>query len=293
MRDRRRVQQLQEKKLKEREEYEWLKSYQKSSKHDALGIKPSFTGGGNSNEDNDSDEDIYRSNKGSADSVDEAAKPSSPIHTAPAAAHAKKGAATPPRTPPPKEQPRQLKGGSRPTQRSTDVSVDEGDEDATQVNSLSGLGIDVQHKSNNSAPASGPASASASAPAGAGASSQQLNNNGMSAEFTSELQEKIRRLELLEKSIQEKEQSMVLAAKMSAEKAEEVDRKLKAMEERAKKDEADRLAREELLAMAAGPISHRSPYSSIPGHQAGMSTSARRSMPNTARSQHSAPPTAR
>lgn len=175
----------------------------------------------------------------------------------------------------PTEKQRTLKGGNKATDSSsTDANnEDEEEESVTVINSLSALGIEKK-------PAAGSALKTA-----------------VSGEFVGELEQKIKQLEALERSIHEKEQSMIMAAKLSEEKALAVENALKTIEERAKRDEAERLAQKQLLEMAAGPISHRSEYASIPrpgGVPMGSARgSARRSMPNTARSMHSAPPTAR
>jgi len=74
--------------------------------------------------------------------------------------------------------------------------------------------------------------------------------------------EKIKRLEEMEKSIAEKEQRMMELARVATEKADAMERALKLMEERAMQEDADRMARKNLLDLAAGPISNRSPYTS-------------------------------
>lgn len=75
-----------------------------------------------------------------------------------------------------------------------------------------------------------------------------------------ELDSKLRRLEELEKVMIEREKQMAEAAKVAEERAAAMEQALKQMEERARQDEADRLLRQQLLEMAAGPISHRSDY---------------------------------
>lgn len=113
------------------------------------------------------------------------------------------------------------------------------------------------------------------------------------------IDEKLRRLEELEKVMAEREQKMIEAARLAEEKAAAMEATLKQMEERARQDEVDRLMRQQLLEMAAGPISHRSDYSSI------MRSMSHHSVPPSARSaltrvgshatprMREAPPTAR
>ena len=100
-----------------------------------------------------------------------------------------------------------------------------------------------------------------------------------------ELDERIRRLEAMEKSIMEKEQKMMEAAKLAAEKAEAMEKTLKALEERARVEEAEKFARQRLMDMAAGPMSHRSPYNSL-GPKSSRTPRSGRMLP-------SAPPSAR
>ena len=73
-----------------------------------------------------------------------------------------------------------------------------------------------------------------------------------------EIDEKIKRLEEIEKNIKEQEMKMLEAAKIAEERAEAMEKALRQMEETQKKNEADRLARDALFQMAAGPISYRS-----------------------------------
>ena len=72
---------------------------------------------------------------------------------------------------------------------------------------------------------------------------------------TKELDDRIRRLEELEMKLKQKEKTI-------DEKDKAMERALKLIEERARIDEAEKLARQELMRMAIGPISARSEYSS-------------------------------
>ena len=74
--------------------------------------------------------------------------------------------------------------------------------------------------------------------------------------------EQLKRLEVIEKSMKEKEQRMLEAAKLAEEKAAAMERALEMMEKRAKEEEFERSQRRKFLEMAAGSVSG-SPYSSI------------------------------
>lgn len=113
------------------------------------------------------------------------------------------------------------------------------------------------------------------------------------------LEEKIRKLEMIEKSIRDREQAIIERSRESEERAKAMEKALQLLEQRAKEDEAERLARQELMMMAAGPISHRSQYASIgpKSSRSVINTSRSRSgkhqsQPQTAR-MPDAPPTAR
>jgi hypothetical protein len=99
-----------------------------------------------------------------------------------------------------------------------------------------------------------------------------------------ELEDRIRRLEEIERNISLKEEKMQQAARIAEEKAAEMMNAMKLMEERAKQEAAEYAARHELLMMAAGPLSSRSAYSTATGMMAsngGMNT--RSSRPVSAR----------
>lgn len=123
------------------------------------------------------------------------------------------------------------------------------------------------------------------------------------AQQAEEMNERIRKLEEIERNIREKEEKMAEYARKSEEQAQAMQAALLMMQEQAKKQEADRLAQQQLMAMAAGPMSHRSDYASpfstqqrramdTGGHNNTMPMSSRRSVPNSAR-HPDAPPTAR
>ena len=77
---------------------------------------------------------------------------------------------------------------------------------------------------------------------------------GIDVEQVREIDEKIQRMEQLERRIAEKEKTMQEAALRAEERQLALEKTLKAMEERARADEAQRAIEKELLAMAAGPI---------------------------------------
>lgn len=125
------------------------------------------------------------------------------------------------------------------------------------------------------------------------------------AQQAEEMNERIRKLEEIERTIREKEEKMAEYARKAEEQAQAMQNALLQMQEQAKKQEDDRLAQQQLLAMAAGPMSHRSDYASPfstqqrramgtgGGHgNSTMPMSSRRSVPNSAR-HPDAPPTAR
>ena len=146
---------------------------------------------------------------------------------------------------------------------------------------------------------------------------------GLDPEQVSEMDQKIRRLEQIEKSIQEREKAMSEAAAESEARAKALEEQLKNMEMKQKSEEAERMVQQEMLKQAMGSISQMSarsyngngngvtqPNSARPGkpgpgpiHSARSQISARshmssggplgsaRSIPDTGR--HSAPPTAR
>ncbi|CAE7533229.1 unnamed protein product, partial [Symbiodinium microadriaticum] len=79
-----------------------------------------------------------------------------------------------------------------------------------------------------------------------------------------ELEERMKRLEVLERSMKEKEERMLEAAKKAEERAAAMERALEMMEKRAAEEEAERAQRKQFLDMAAGPLSYRSQQSSGP-----------------------------
>lgn len=74
------------------------------------------------------------------------------------------------------------------------------------------------------------------------------------------LEEKIKRLEEIEESIKEREKNMLEANRLAEQRAAEMARALAQMEERVRIEAADQAARQQLLMMAAGPISNRSEF---------------------------------
>ena len=86
------------------------------------------------------------------------------------------------------------------------------------------------------------------------------NNNSTAVDkvVINEIDEKIKRLEEIEKNIKEQEMKMLEAAKIAEERAIAMEKALQQIEETQKKNEADRLARDALFQMAVGPISYRS-----------------------------------
>ena len=78
----------------------------------------------------------------------------------------------------------------------------------------------------------------------------------------SELEERMQRLELLERSMKEKEERMLEAAKKAEERAAAMERALEMMEKRAAEEEAERAQRKQFMEMAAGPLSYRSQQAS-------------------------------
>jgi DNA-binding transcriptional regulator GbsR (MarR family) len=121
------------------------------------------------------------------------------------------------------------------------------------------------------------------------------------ARQSEEVMERLHKLEEMERHLQEKADKMDEIERAAKAREEAMDRALKQLEEQTKKAEADRLAQQQLLMMAAGPMSHRSDYGDQYSTQQRrmMGTggrmppqSSRRSMPNSSRVPD-APPTAR
>ena len=117
--------------------------------------------------------------------------------------------------------------------------------------------------------------------------------SGIDIEQVKEIDEKIARMEELERRLADKERAMNEAAKQAEDRQASLERALKVMEERAKAEEAERAVQKELLAMAAGPLaSGRSPYASARGSARG-SARAGGGMPSARPSARDQPPTAR
>lgn len=117
---------------------------------------------------------------------------------------------------------------------------------------------------------------------------------GMTEQQAREIQEKLDRLEAIEKSIAEREERMREAARLSEERAFAMEKALREFEARAKAEEAERAAREQMFALAAGPIpsSGRSIMgSSGPGRYSARDNSAR--SPRVKRDSIDPPPSAR
>ena len=95
------------------------------------------------------------------------------------------------------------------------------------------------------------------------ADNKNNDNSDRPKSAVKELDEKLRRLEELEKVMAEREQKMMEAARVAEERAAAMEETLRQMEEKARQEEADRLMRQQLLDMAAGPISNRSDYNAI------------------------------
>ncbi len=77
-----------------------------------------------------------------------------------------------------------------------------------------------------------------------------------------EIDTKLKQLEELEKRIKQSEENVILEAKKAEDRLQQ---QLQMIEEKAKQAEADRLAREELMRLAVGPLSHRSPFNTNGG----------------------------
>eukprot|EP01034_Spumella_vulgaris_P024541 gene24541-30900_t len=108
-----------------------------------------------------------------------------------------------------------------------------------------------------------------------------------------EIEEKIRRLEMIEKSVQERERIMEAQEKKAAEQQKAIADALAEMIRRNEVDDKERKQRDELLALAQGQISHRSEYASTgPKMSARISARNKYSQPTSARD-HEGPPTAR
>lgn len=124
------------------------------------------------------------------------------------------------------------------------------------------------------------------------------NNAGGHSAQLKEVEEKLKRLEMLERAMVEKEQRMTEATRLSEERALAMERALREIDDKLRADEAEKAARRNLLDMAAGPIStQRSEYGTVPApalaSARGSSNTGRRGLnPNSARYREN-PPTAR
>jgi hypothetical protein len=117
---------------------------------------------------------------------------------------------------------------------------------------------------------------------------------GIDLEQIKEIDEKIARMEELERRIADKEKAMQDAALKAEERTQALEKAIKAMEERAKAEEAERAIQKELLSMAAGPISNRSPYNSArPGTGQGSARGGGHGPPSARPSARDQPPSAR
>lgn len=126
----------------------------------------------------------------------------------------------------------------------------------------------------------------------------------VSMKQTEEMMERFQKLDQMERQLRERAEKMEEFERASKAREEAMEKALRLIEEQTKKAEADRLAQQQLLMMAAGPMSHRSDYASPfstqqrrmmgtgPRNGTMPLASARRSVPNSARVPD-APPTAR
>lgn len=103
--------------------------------------------------------------------------------------------------------------------------------------------------------------------------------SGQENNIMKQIDEKLMALADLEKRLKESEEKVRLEVKLGEEK---VQAQLRLLEEKTKQVEAERKAREELMQLAVGPLSHRSPFATFRG---GTST-----VPSSARSNHGVKP---
>lgn len=75
----------------------------------------------------------------------------------------------------------------------------------------------------------------------------------------------LKRISQMEKSIAEKDRRLAEALRVTEERAVQMERALREMENRMKQDEAERFLKNEMMMMAAGPISTRSDFGSARG----------------------------
>ncbi len=102
-----------------------------------------------------------------------------------------------------------------------------------------------------------------------------------------EIEEKLKKLDAMEKAMSENQTRMEKAAAEAEKRAKEMEAALKAMNDRAAQEEAERVTRRELMMMAAGSI----PNTQRTDQQASTGPAPSARVPESAR--HSAPPSAR
>lgn len=93
------------------------------------------------------------------------------------------------------------------------------------------------------------------------------------------IDEKLMALADLEKRLKESEEKVRLEVKLAEEK---VQAQLRLLEEKTKQVEAERKAREELMQLAVGPLSHRSPFATLRSGTSTVPSSARSNLGRTA-----------
>lgn len=105
-----------------------------------------------------------------------------------------------------------------------------------------------------------------------------------------EINEKLKLLEDIEQRIKESENNVRLEAQKAEERMRE---QLHLLEEKTRKAEADRLARDELLKLAVGPVTDRSPFVTFPNKSSESVPPTSRGIKNAFSTINSAPPTGR
>lgn len=105
-----------------------------------------------------------------------------------------------------------------------------------------------------------------------------------------EIDIKLKMLEDIEKRIRESEEKVRQEALRAEERLQE---QIRLLEEKSRQAEADRLAREELMKLAVGNVSHRSPFSTLGTIQLHGPNSARAAQKSAFSTISSAPPTGR
>ncbi len=93
-----------------------------------------------------------------------------------------------------------------------------------------------------------------------------------------QIDEKLMALADLEKRLKESEEKVRLEVKLAEEK---VQAQLRLLDEKTKQVEAERKAREELMQLAVGPMSHRSPFATLRSGTSTVPTSARSNLGRT------------